>query len=283
MKVKPRQRFQSVGEIITLLEKRIRRHTPAEIQAALKTAFEGGEISHIFKRRVSWAARLAVAALLVCALAAVAVWAWEQGIWLEIFAPRHYGALVVTATADTSDSIALPVGAALYREDASLTRLPDVDFAFHEDAAGGAGNLRVIESRKLYLPPGRYRLKVETEGGLFWSSFQLDSRTLQRMRSVTADALHLDVRESAQGGLPLQVSYSAHAADTGTDLAGLARLMVNLGGKWVSLPDRAVDLTTGQTWRFRVAADGYKPLDYSLVVKPAQTVLVIDAQLAPLR
>jgi hypothetical protein len=283
MKVKPRRRYQDVGQIITLLERRIRRRDPAEIKAALKTILSGGEIKHIFRRRVSWPARLAVGALLVCFLGAAGVWTWDQGYWLEAFAAGRYGALVVTTTVDSSDTIPLPVGAALYREDAALTRLPDVDFAFHEDAARGPGDRRVITSRKLYLPPGRYRLKVETEGGLFWSSFHLDARTGQRTRLATADALHVNVRQNAQGGLPLQVNSTAHTADTGADLAGVARLMVNLGGKWVTLPDRAVELTTGQTWRFRVTADGYKPLDYSLVVKPSQTILDIDAQLEPLR
>ena len=76
---------------------------------------------------------------------------------------------------------------------------------------------------------------------------------------------------------------SAACADTGADLAGLSQLLVNLGGKWVALPDRAVDLTTGQTWRFRVAADGYDPVDYALVVRPSQAFLEIDAQLEPQR
>jgi eukaryotic-like serine/threonine-protein kinase len=281
MKVKPRKRFQDVGQIITLLEKRIRRRDPSEIQAALKSVLSGGDISHIFRRRVSWPARAAVAVLAVCFLGAAAVLTWDQGYWLEIFAAGRVGALVVGTTVDSSDTISLPIGAALYREDTALTRLPDVDFAFHEESSRATTDRRVIESRKLYLPTGRYRLKVETEGGLYWSSFQLDARARQRTRLATSDALHVTVRQDPAGGLPLQVTYTAHAADTGADLSGLAQLQVNLGGKWVTLPDRGVDLTTGQTWRFRIQADGYEPLDYALVVKPAQTVLDIDAQLEP--
>ncbi len=122
---------------------------------------------------------------------------------------------------------------------------------------------------------------MELEGGLAWSVFDITPRTVQRTHAVTADALHVDVNGAAVPSQPLRVLYSAQDAASGTDLTGISRLLVNYDGRWIPLPEMPVGLITGTTWRFRIDAEGYAPVEYSLLVRPSQEILTLDAQLEP--
>jgi eukaryotic-like serine/threonine-protein kinase len=281
MKVRRRLRFQDVDAILRLLERRIRQREPEALQAAIQTVLKGGDLRQVFRRRGSWAARMSVAALLVCILAAAALWTQRQGYWYEYFAADRYGALVITAVVNTSspEGVSLPADPVLYNDDRGLTRIEGIDFGMHEDSARRTADQRVIESRKLYLPPGRYRVKLALEGGLFWSSFTVAPRAKQREQLATADALRVDARDEPAVHLPLRVRFTAHDAQSGADLGGTAHLLVGRGGAWVPPADLPMDLTTGVTWRFRIEAPGYVPVDYWLVVKPSQAVLDLDARM----
>ncbi len=281
MKVRPRLRFQDVDAILHLLERRIRQRQPEAVRAGVQAVLKGEEVRHLFQRRRSWAARLSIAALVVCFAAAAALWAQREGYWYEYFAADRYGALVVSAVVDATpaEGVALPADPVLYRDEDGLTRLSGIDFGMHENVSRRTDEQRVIESRKLYLPAGRYRVKVALEGGLFWSAFTLEPRAKQRELLATADALKVSAREEPVGRLPLRVRFTARDAETGADLTGQARLLVGRGGAWVSPADLPMDLTTGAAWRLRIEAPGYSPVDYWLVVRPSQAVLDLDARM----
>jgi hypothetical protein len=283
MRVRPRKRFQNLDVLLKRLEQRIRRREPPVVQQAVQAVLEGGEIRHLFRRRGSWAARLSVAALLACILGTAAFWAYRQGYGYEYFAADRYGALVISAVVDSpaSEPAALPSDPVLYRDNGGLARIPGVDFGLHEVGARQPSEQRIIESRKLYLPPGRYRLKMGLEGGLFWSAFTISPRSVQRTLLSTADALHVTARQNAGIRLPLHVRLSARDAETGADLTAAAHLLVARAGRWMSPADLPVDLTTGTSWRFRVEADGYFPVDYVLIIRTSQAVLDLQAELEP--
>ncbi|HTZ53080.1 MAG TPA: hypothetical protein VMF68_15535, partial [Spirochaetia bacterium] len=178
-----------------------------------------------------------------------------------------------------AEGLSLPADPVLYRDDRGLTRMAGVDFGMHENASRRTPDQRVIESRKLYLPAGRYRVKVAREGGLFWSSFVVEPRTRQREQLATAEALQVAAREDPGGHLPLRVRFTARDAQTNADVTTEAHLLVGRGGTWVSPADLPMDLTTGASWRFRIEAPGYLPVDYWLVVRPSQALLELDARL----
>jgi len=281
MRVRPRRRFQDVDAIIRLLERRIRQRQPEAVRAAVRAAVKGEDVTQVFRRRGSWAARLSVAALAVCIAAAAALWAQREGYWYEYFAASRLGAVVVSAVVGSSpaEGLSLPADPVLYRDDRGLTRMAGVDFGMHENASRRTADQRVIESRKLYLPAGRYRVKVALEGGLFWSSFVVEPRTRQREQLATAEALQVVAREEPGGHLPLRVRFTARDAQTSADVTTEAHLLVGRGGTWVSPADLPMDLTTGASWRFRIEAPGYLPVDYWLVVRPSQALLELDARL----
>jgi len=281
MKVRPRLRFQDVDAIIRLLERRIRQRQPEALRGAIRAAIKGEDVREVFRRRASWAARFSVAALVLCIAAAGALWAQHEGYWNEYFAAGRFGAVVISAVVDTSpaEGVSLPSDPVIYRDDQGLTRLTGIDFGMHENLARRTEDQRVIESRKLYLPAGHYRVKLALEGGLFWSSFLLEPRVRQRELLATADALHVTARDEPVGRLPLRVRFTARDAQTNADLSAEAHLLVGRGGSWVSPADLPMDLTTGASWRFRIEAPGYLPVDYWLVIRPSQAALDLDARM----
>ena len=284
MRVKPRRRYQDLKEVIRLLEKRIRRRDPASLQHAVRNVVEGKEISSLFRRKRTWLAWFVPAVILACLLAAGAWYVYQQGWWFETFEPGRYGLLVVSAVVDTTyketDEVFFqPV---LYREDDNqLTRITGIDFRLRPDASRASADSFTLASKKVYLPAGRYRLKVSLESELFWSSFTLAPRVVQKKVTSTMDGLQIAVRQGS-GQRLLEVSSTISDAATGEDLTSSAVLSVFLYNHW--MPWSATwpqDFTSGGSYRLRFEKEGYYPQVYSLVVKPYQTVLNLDVRLVP--
>ena len=284
MRVKPGRRYQDLKEVIRLLERRIRRRDPASLQHAIKNVVEGKEIGSLFRRKRTWLAWFAPAVVLAGLFAAGAWYVYQQGWWFETFEPGRYGLLVVSAVVDntykeTDEVFFQPV---LYREDDNqLTRITGIDFGLHPDASRTSADTFTLASKKLYLPAGRYRLKVSLESELFWSSFTLAPRAVQKKLTSTMDGLQVAVRQGS-GQRLLEVSSTVSDAATGEDLTSSAVLSVFLYNRWMPWSaTRPQDFTSEGSYRFRFEKEGYYPQVYSLVVKPYQTVLNLDVRLVP--
>jgi serine/threonine-protein kinase len=284
MKVKRRRRYQDLKEIIRILEKRIRRRDPPSLQQAVKNVVEGKDIGTLLKRRRTWLAWFLPVAALACMLAAGGWYLYRQGWWFETFEPGRYGALVISAVVDASwkepeEVFFQPV---LYREeDGQLTRITGIDFGLYKDASRTSEESFTLSSKSVYLPAGRYRMKVSLEGGLFWSAFTLAPRVVQRRLMSTVDGMRITVRQRS-GERLLEVSSTVTDSTTGEDLASSAALSVFLYNRWMPWSSTAPqDFTSGGSYRFRIEKEGYYPQSYSLVVKPYQTMLSLDVRLVP--
>jgi tRNA A-37 threonylcarbamoyl transferase component Bud32 len=286
MRPKRSRRYASLSRIVRILERRIRPHDPATIRQAMRKIVEGGTIKGLVRRRRSWLARLATAVVVIGLAGAAGWYAWDQGWWYEYAAPDRFGALVITAQVERSgkpaESIYLePV---LYRSPPGrLERLDDVEFGIHENPALATDRSFVLESDRLYLPAGRYRLKVSLENELAWYSFDLEPRSVQRKLLSTLEGLRISVSHAAGTRVPLAVRCSAYDADSGREITSEATVLVLRTGGWRSLADGGAEgLTSGWTWRFRVTCPGYRSEDFDLIVQPWQTSLRLDARLGRL-
>lgn len=284
MKVNRRRRYQDVKEIIRLLERRIKRRDPVSLQNAVKSLVEGTAIGSLFRGKRTWLAWALPFFLGACILAAGGWYAYQQGWWFETFEAERYGLLVVSAVVDASykepDEIFFQP--ALYKEeDNQLTRITGVDFGIHQDAARGSAESFALASRKVYLPAGRYRMKVSLEGELLWSSFILAPRVVQRRQFSTVDGMQISLRQG-NGRRVLEVRPTVTDAATGEDLTWSSQVSVLLFNRWVPCGLTAPEgLTSGGSYKFRVEREGYYPQVYSLVVKSYQTELHVDARLVP--
>jgi eukaryotic-like serine/threonine-protein kinase len=283
MRVKPRRRYQDLGAVIRILSRRIRRRDPASIQTALKKVLLSQDIGEMFRKRRAWRGRLVAAVVLLCVLGSAGFFLYRRGYGYEYFEADRYGALVVAARVDAEykdpgDVFFKPV---LYREQAGeISLLPGIDFHIREDRSRRTTGDFLLESQKLYLPAGRYRLKVNLEGQLSWFSFSLSPRTAQRAALSTLEAQRIDVRQDSGSPRELQVTFRAREAGTGTDLTDSAELRVLLGGRWVRWGLEPTDgLVSGRTYRFRIEKDGYFPAEFNLIVRPFQDALRLEAEL----
>jgi serine/threonine-protein kinase len=283
MRVRPRRRYQDLSEIIRILSKRIKRRDEASTREAMKKVLAGKEIRDLFRGRRQWLVRLLVAVVLAVAAAAAGLFLYQQGYWYEYFEGGRYGALVVAAQVDAAfkdpeDIFFKPV---LYRESGNdISSVPGVDLGIRENPSLRTSQSYTLESRKLYLPAGRYRLKINLEGQLSWFSFSLWPRTTQRRLLSSLEAQRFIVHQGRGAPRPLDVGYTVRDAETGGDLTAASTLAVFLRGRWVPWGRAMLDEpTSGETYRLRVASDGYSSVEYNLIVKPYQTSLHLEAEL----
>ncbi len=285
MKVKRRRRYRDLGVLLRLLEKRIPRRDPALIRHAIRRILKGESVREVFRKNRARALWPLAAAAIVLLLGAVAWGLFRQGYWYELFQGDRYGALVISARIDSGykqpDEVFFrPV---LYRERrGQLTRIPGIDFSVREQTSGRTAESYQLSTRRLYLEAGRYRLKASLEDELFWTSFTLSSRTVQRKSPDTADGLRISLSQPDAPILPLTVRYSVLDADASQDLTTSAKVMVLMGDRWLPVfLARAEGLYPGRTYTFRVACEGYVAQEFNLVIKPYQTTLVLEARLVP--
>ena len=97
MRVKRKRRYQDLGVIIRLLEKRISKRDTTSVRRAVRKILKGEDVRDLFRgqrSRLFWPLAAAFAA---CLLAATGFHLYRQGAWYEYFEARRYGALVISA------------------------------------------------------------------------------------------------------------------------------------------------------------------------------------------
>lgn len=285
MRRRRRSRFQDVRSIIRILERRIRRRDPAALRQGIRNVLQGKDVREIFRRRRPLLGVLLGLLFVLLALGAAGFYAYRQGWHHELLGRQRFGAMSVSVEVPRQykEPGELFVKPLLYREqDAELVRLDAVEFRFHENPRRGSATAYVLESQRLYLESGRYRLKVNLEGQLHWESFFLMPREAQAAQISTTDGQRIALRLETGRSLPLQLAYAVHDADSGAELTSGAELFVYLGAGWKRWgPEVSESLRSGQSYRFRVEAEGYYSQTYSLAIQAFQTLLRLEARLVP--
>jgi tRNA A-37 threonylcarbamoyl transferase component Bud32 len=285
MKPNRRRRFQDLRQVIRRLERRIKRRDPATVRRALRRVIQGREIGDIYRPRRSWVFWLFIGLFLSALLAAGGYYVYLKGYHYEIIRPDQYGSLVVSARIPASykDPKDIYIASVLYREtEGELIRIENPVFRFRVRQGAEQEESYLLESERLYLETGRYRLKVNLEGQLHWESFFLGSRKLQKQHLDTSAGRRLEIQLEQTPPLPLEVRYRATDIRSGEDLTGTTGFFVFLNNRWVRWNRRiAATLTTGTSYRFRVDHEGYYSQSFNLLIKPYQPLLQLDAQLIP--
>jgi hypothetical protein len=246
---------------------------------------QGREIGDIYRPKRGWIFWVVVSLFLGALLAAAGYYLYLKGYHYELLQPDRYGSFIVSARIPASykDPEDIYIASVLYREtEGELIRMEDAAFRFRARQATEQEDSYILESERLYLETGRYRLKVNLEGQLLWESFFLGSRTLQKQHLDTSAAKRLEIQLEQTPPLPLEVRYRATDIRSGEDLTGTTGFFVFLNDRWIRWNRRiAGTLTTGTSYRFKVDHPGYYPQTFNLLIKPYQPLLQLDAQLIP--
>ena len=285
MKPNRRHRFQDLRQIIRRLQRRIKRRDPASINRALKRVIQGREIGDIYKPRRTWVFWVFIALILGAILTAGGYYLYLKGYHYEILQPDRYGSLVASARIPSSykDPEDIYIAAVLYREaEGALVRVEDATFRFRVKQNEQQEDSFLLESERLYLETGRYRLKVNLEGQLHWESFFLGSRSLQKQHLDTSSGQRIEIRLEQTPPLPLEVRYTVSDIRSDEDLTDSTTFFVFLNESWIRWNRRiAGSLSTGAGYRFKFERTGYYPQTFNLGIKPYQPLLQLQAHLIP--
>ncbi len=285
MKVRRARRYQDLEPIIRLLERRIRRHDEESIRNAVQAIVQAKELPVLSRRRGSWGGRL-LAAFLAGAVLAGCVWfLWSAGIVHEYLLPFRYGALVVSIDVARIRAAAVVPRPVLYREENGFIRQVErVDFSFHENGARNTAPRAVLESRKLYLPAGRYRISLGLEGELSWRSFTLRPRTEQRRLLATLNGQRVAFEPGEGTPLPLEFHVAVFDDSTGRDITAESVLLFFSVDRWIPLGEALREgIRSGDRCRVRIECPRYTQQDFEMDVPRLEPVVNIEARLVPVR
>jgi serine/threonine-protein kinase len=281
MQPDPARRFQNMDRLVIVIERYLRRYRSEPIVNALVGLMHG---SIADEPRYPKARRkrsvLPLLLIILGALSAGGWYAWHAGYVYRWAMPDSYGQLRLTVRVPKSDKRAeeLFVRARLFIDDGKdmpESSLSPLTLAFMPTT--DSDPYYSLESGRLFLAPGAYRLKLIVGGTVRWECF----RVMPYSAPGGSDGLALHLRTEEEGKRPLSVTATARDSVDGLDIP--ARLMVMANGSWVP-PEELPEgwLTTGAVRQFRVESDGYEPQIFSLRIAADHDRLILSALLPPL-
>ncbi len=140
-----------------------------------------------------------------------------------------------------------------------------------------------LVSGKLYLPSGRYRIKVYFENQLYQRDFYLYPRIIQREKKATADAALIEIFNREMTKLPVELDYSI--SDNNLDITKQAKLYIRYGSTWLLWDDykkNRIPFVSGNSYYFKAVSVDYYPGYASVFIEPHQTHLNLQLELNPI-
>jgi serine/threonine protein kinase len=286
MHVKPKRRFQDLRAVIIKIVGFLKRNNPGIIKQRLISFIREEPVRELPKRASPTLKIILVMGLLLLALlGASGYFIYKEGYLHEYLWPQSYGAFTVQAK--VKKGFKMPeetfISATLFLDDGqTIPRVESVSIAFKENRQMETEKYFVLKSPKIYVLSGHYRIKVNLENELYWNTFFLSPRTLQRQKPSTEGSWIIEVTLEEIPPLPLAVLYTVTDQSTGEDITDSSILFLKKGDYWVKW-DRHVarTLTTNRRYQFRFGKLGYLSRDYDLTVAPYQTLLNFEVSLIP--
>lgn len=285
---KKEQRYQDLGPVIELLEKRLKRENRVELAKRLVAAMNGMvyiEPKHHRGHRVRRALGLGFVGLVL--VAAAGGWLYYSGNGFEWFFPTAYGTLTITLPeANQQTKAELFVLASIQSDDPGDQKILDVPMpGWIVRTQGWLGLARVpgISSDKLHLAPGFYRLRLTSSQESWTESFYLQPYSLQKSEGRTQGMVLSYTYDSARPR-PLVLEFRVLDSRMRQDITSAAKIQVkNSQGEWTAFqnfPKSA--LLSGRSYQLRISADGFHTKDFLVEASLRQTDIHVQTTLVPL-
>ena len=278
MQPPPARRFQDVDKLVVVIEKYLRRYKNEPVAAALAALMHGSITDEPrYPRARRKRSVLPALLMLLTGLAAGLWYALHEGYAYRWIMPDSYGELRLTVRVPKSGKRAdeVFIKARLFVDDGKEmpeSKASPLALAFLP--TGESDPYHSLESERVFLAPGPYRLKLIVGGTVRWETFRI--LPFSAPGGGAGLALHLHTEE--EGRRTLSVTATARDAVTGLELP--ARLSVMANGSW-TVPEELPELwlSTAAVRQFRVEADGYEPQVFSLKIAADQDRLFLSASL----
>ncbi len=289
MKPKPAKRLQDLSRVIRLVSTHLAKGDPSLARGRLIALVTGQKLQPLPKRRFPAArALLAAATLILLVSGGAAYLLLGRGYLYELFRAETHGALRISTTIARGykDPGETYLKAKLYSEDSGQSPLPpeeeNIGITFRQNRESSNGEHIVLESQRIYLPSGHYRLEVHVEDELFSSSFHLAPRSAQKRRPELRDGRLLEVPLEPPPPLPLTVRFSVFDQVTGEEITEATNCYVKQRSRWIKWDGRvAGTLRSGGRHQFKFGRMGYFPRTYDLATNRDQHTLYMRVFLQP--
>jgi len=275
MHPRKKRRYRDLEPLIRRLERYFRKRPLGGLKEQLRGAVRGQPIEPVrpsVRQRLRKTLRTALGLGLFLAAAGGAL--YLSGWFHRLALPVSHGELLVEVR--TERGYKPPedyyLRGWLYRdtgEDGEVIGSAPLRF-YHTGAEEGEDGVLRFISPPQFLPAGEYRIKVQAEDSIYWSTFALRSMRDQKVRRLL---FSLDSRP-----LPLKVEFFVQDQESWEEIDSRVEVMID--GRWRDWEDVAErEFETGGVYRFRISSPGYLSKSFSLLIREDQHSLYLNPKL----
>lgn len=261
LRANPDRRYQSMEPIIAIVKNYLARFDTHAIRLALAQCVitKRQFAVPVFMQKKQTVRNVLLGVAGAAALAAGGWYLWVQGAFHATILRHWYTPVTVNMTLPATASVNsdLPARAFFFVDDGK--HIPEVANSrriFTENKATSTKTLKNYAAKKVYVTPGRYRVKVAAGPYVVWQSF-----------AVGKDEVTINLDELKNVRRQLRIVAHAYDSETGAKLTDKTDFLILYKNKWVPL--EAVpqnELVTGSVWKILARTGGYKDTLFSLII-----------------
>jgi serine/threonine-protein kinase len=276
MRPSRRRRYQDAGDLIRRIERDLRVGDPLQVQEAVARAVGGSAPKGLFRRR-GYGLIVAGALVLLLLVAAAAGWAVLEGQYHEYFSVRSHGAFQIRVNLrgdPQPEAVRTRVFALGQEGQEELLPTPFLGLGRSEEG--------FLQSRRIYLPAGRYRVEARAGSRLAEHVFYLEPRVIQETRPGRADGRVIDITPGRPRPMVVRSYVSVRDQASGQDITRTTDIELQGEGVWMPWNGfTARSVVSPGSYRFRFQKDGYYPLVRQVELEPFEAELELAVALVP--
>lgn len=288
MHYKPASRYQDLGRLILRLEKYLSKYDMEDVKRRLISLVRNDKVSGKIKLSRTMKSKRKIRSAIVSAvfLFFIVTGVNVSGVFHEMFLSNTHGLVQfeVRVPKGSKPQWTMFVKGSLFHDDndaipdvrnGSLVMIPNF---FNR------GDYVSFISLPRYLEQGPYRVKLIYENQIFWESFLLYPRVMQKALYSEGIGRRLLFDYAKIGSRTVNLNMLIHDSLTGKSLFSKADVRIKKANGWVTYnpSDRSTYPVNDAVNVFQVAVPGYHSQIYTLFIGRDQEGCTIDANLYPL-
>lgn len=301
MHYKIKKRYKDLQNIITILEKQLKKYKSQEMIDEAIQAYVQGKTVDLKKVKVKgkpakktssnggiFRTVIALGAVLLI-LSGALFYAYKKGYHHEIYMADEFGAMRAEIKINTQGKdvkVRYIRGMLLVHGAKGYTPVLNegIQFALAEKANG----MLAYISPRIYMRTELYRLMVDIDNKIYQRDFFLRPRTVQKLEKEFSNAQVISISHTPLVSLPVSITFDIRDSSTGKTITDEANFFINYYNRWIKWQDfirkpaSGEFLESGKTYFFRFQNENYFDRIVSIDVLPHQADVNIQAELVPL-
>ena len=266
LKANPKNRYQSVDPIIDIVKKYLSRFDTHAIRLALAQCvlIKRQFAVPVFVQKKQTVRNVFLGITAVLLFAGGIFYAWKESYFYATLLRPWYSAVTLNMTLPATASVSsdLPARAFFFVDDGK--NIPEVTnsrriFSKVRESAGKKtvqNAPKKYTAKKVYVKPGRYRIKVAAGPYVVWQSF-----------AIGDEDLTINFDELKNVGRQLKIRARSYDTESGDVLTSATAFSILYKNNWVALDDVPQnELVTGSVWKILAQCPGYKDTLFSLII-----------------